>query len=443
MSDPKTILDTAPMNRFQILVVVMCIALNALDGFDVLAISFASPGIAAEWGINRAALGIVLAAELFGMAVGSILLGGLADRHGRRPTILLCLVVMTLGMYLASLADSVSLLLVVRFVTGLGIGGMLASTNAMVAEFSNRQHRNLAVILMATGYPVGAIVGGSVSTLLLQAFDWRAIFEFGALVTGAFLVITWFVLPESIEYLAARRPANALARINHTLGRMGHAQVEQLAAVDAASAGRSSFHKLFSADFRALVMLMVTAYFMLIMTFYYILKWIPKIVVDMGYEAASAGGVLVWANIGGAIGAVLLGLLAQKVQLRQLLIVVLLIAFVMVSAFGLGQSSLAGLALIAAATGFFTNASVVGFYALMATTFPSDIRASGTGVVIGIGRGGAALGPVIAGFLFNAGFDLLVVSIAMGAGAVVAALALAMLGPVLRKHHLHSQLQLQ
>lgn len=443
MSDPKTILDTSPMNGFQILVVVMCIALNALDGFDVLAISFASPGIAGEWGINRAELGIVLAAELFGMAVGSIVLGGLADRHGRRPTILLCLVVMTLGMYLASLVASISQLLLIRFVTGLGIGGMLASTNAMVAEFSNLKRRNLAVILMATGYPLGAIVGGSISTLLLQAFDWRAIFVFGALVTGVFLVISWFVLPESVEYLASRRPARALERINTTLGKMGHPPVDQLATVDMGGVSRSSFHKLFSSDFRALVVLMVVAYFMLIMTFYYILKWIPKIVVDMGYEAASAGGVLVWANIGGAIGAVLLGLLAQKVPLRQLLVVVLLIAFAMVSAFGLGQSSLAGLALIAAATGFFTNASVVGFYALMATTFPSDIRASGTGVVIGVGRGGAALGPVIAGFLFNAGFDLLVVSVVMGAGAVVAALALIMLGPVLKKHHLSSQLQYQ
>ncbi|TXS90334.1 MFS transporter [Parahaliea maris] len=430
------------MNGFQIFVVVMCIALNALDGFDVLAISFASPGIAAEWSINRAELGIVLAAELFGMAVGSILLGGLADRHGRRPTILFCLVIMTLGMYVASLVTSVGQLLMVRFVTGLGIGGMLASTNAMVAEFSNRKHRNLAVIFMAAGYPVGAIIGGSISTVLLQAYDWRAIFVFGSLVTGAFLVISWFSLPESIEYLAARRPANALNRINRTLARMGHGGIDQLAA-STETAGRSSFHKLFSPDFRALVLLMVMAYFMLIMTFYYILKWIPKIVVDMGHEAAAAGGVLVWANIGGATGAFLLGFIASRVPLRQLLMVVLLIAFVMVSAFGVRQTDLNGLALIAAATGFFTNASVVGFYALMANTFPSDIRASGTGIVIGIGRGGAALGPVIAGFLFNAGFDLLVVSIVMGAGALVAALALFMLGPVMKRHQATGNLQLQ
>ncbi|WOX07023.1 MFS transporter [Microbulbifer pacificus] len=442
MSDPKTMIDNAPMNGFQIFVVVMCIALNALDGFDVLAISFASPGIAMEWSINRAELGIVLAAELFGMAVGSILLGRLADRHGRRPTIVFCLLIMTLGMYAASLVGSVGYLLVVRFITGLGIGGMLASTNAMAAEFSNRRYRNLAVIFMASGYPLGAVVGGSLSTLLLQFYDWRAIFVFGSIVTGVFLLLTWLFLPESVQFLAARRPANALEKINRTLSRMGHKAIVQLEAISA-DAERPTFHKLFSPDFRTPVFLMIVAYFMLIMTFYFILKWIPKIVVDMGYEATAAGGVLVWANIGGATGAFLLGIIASRVPLRQLLIAVLLISFVMVSAFGHGQTGLSELALMAAATGFFTNASVVGFYALMANTFPADIRASGTGVVIGLGRGGAALGPVIAGFLFNADFDLPTVSIVMGTGALVAALALLILKPTTKQNPVISNLQLQ
>ncbi len=435
VADPKQLLDQSPMNGFQIMAVVICILLNALDGFDVLAISFASPGIANEWSINRAALGVVLAMELFGMAVGSILLGGMADKIGRRPTILWCLVLMTAGMYLASLVNSVNQLLLVRFATGLGIGGMLAATNAMVAEYANARFRNLAVILMATGYPVGAIVGGSISTVLLQQFDWRAIFVFGAIATGVFLVVVWIGLPESIEFLAKKQPANALARINRTLEKMGHDTLKVLPEREAV-VKKSSFHTLFSARFLALTLLLIVAYFMLIMTFYYILKWIPKIVVDMGFEASSAGTVLVWANVGGATGAILLGLFASRLKLRKLLIGVLILAFAMVSVFGLGQESLTGLALVAAMTGFFTNASVVGFYALMASAFPSELRASGTGIVIGIGRGGAALGPVIAGFLFAAGFDLLVVSIFMGAGALVAALALFMLGPVLKQHGL-------
>ncbi len=410
------------MSRYQVMVVGLCILLNALDGFDVLAISFASPGIAAEWGINRAALGVVLAMELVGMAVGSITLGGLADRYGRRPTILLCLVLMTAGMYAASLSSSVTELLIVRFFTGLGIGGMLASTNAMTAEFSNARYRNLAVILMAAGYPMGAIAGGAVANYLLATQDWRAVFSFGAIWTGAFLVLVWFTLPESIDYLLGRRPAKALERVNRSLQRMGHQTLSALPTL-ATQTREVSYKVLFSSRFRLVTVLLIIAYFAHIMTFYYILKWIPKLVVDMGYEPAAAGGVLVWANVGGAVGALLLGLISTRVQLGRLLVVVLVMAFVMVTAFGLDYRDLTQLSMVSAATGFFTNAGVVGFYALISNAYPADVRASGTGVVIGIGRGGAALGPVVAGFLFIQGFELFWVSVVMGSGALVAAVA--------------------
>ena len=127
-SDPRAIIDEAGMSRFQWGIVAVMIGLNALDGFDVLSISFASPGIAAQWGIDRAALGLVLSMELIGMAAGSVMLGGLADRVGRRATILGCLVAMAAGMFGASTAHNVEALSAWRVLTGLGIGGMLAAT---------------------------------------------------------------------------------------------------------------------------------------------------------------------------------------------------------------------------------------------------------------------------------------------------------------------------
>jgi MFS family permease len=135
------------MSRLQILVVAITIGLNALDGFDVLSISFASPGIAREWGIDRAALGIVLSMELVGMAIGSIFLGGVADKIGRRPSILGCLVVMASGMLMATTVKGIVDLSIWRIVTGLGIGGMLAAINAVAAEFSNRRRRDLSRVL--------------------------------------------------------------------------------------------------------------------------------------------------------------------------------------------------------------------------------------------------------------------------------------------------------
>ncbi len=235
MTDIRRQLDEAPMGRLQITAIALCVLLNALDGFDVLAISFASPGIAKEWGVDRAALGFVLSMELIGMAVGSVLLGNVADRIGRRPTIIGCLVVMAGGMGAATIAWDVTSLSLIRLITGLGIGGMLACTNAMVAELANARARSLAVAIMAAGYPVGAILGGSVASYLLIAGDWRDIFLFGGIVTALFLPLSLWLLPESIGFLVQKRPQGALSKINRLLGRMGHAPATTLPPLDAAA----------------------------------------------------------------------------------------------------------------------------------------------------------------------------------------------------------------
>ena len=422
----QRILEDLAMTRMQIAAVAICVVLNALDGFDVLAISFSAPGIAAEWGISRAGLGVVLAMELIGMAIGSVSLGGVADRQGRRPVILACLLTMAAGMYLASTADSVNTLLAFRFFTGLGIGGMLATTNAMVAEYSNARRRSFNVALMATGYPIGVIVGGSIASLLLSHFDWRAVFVLGAVLTSALIPAVWFLLPESISFLAHKRGSNALLEINAILKRMGHAEIDELPE-DEPDARRTSWRELFAPNLAKTTMLLTVAYLTHIMTFYYILKWIPKIVVDMGFTASLAGGVLVWANVGGAAGSVILGWLTHYFRVRILVIVALVGAVVMINVFGQGQASLGGLALIAGLAGFFTNSAIVGLYALFAESFPTHLRAGGTGFVIGVGRAGAALGPVIAGFLFQAGYGLPIVSFGMALGSLVAILMLLML----------------
>ena len=419
--EAQRILDDVPMTRLQIAAVVLCVALNAIDGFDVLAISFAAPGIAAEWGISRGALGIVLAMELIGMAAGSVVLGSIADNLGRRPIILGCLVVMASGMYLASQATSVNALLATRFVTGVGIGGMLATTNAMVAEYSNARHRNFNVVLMATGYPVGIIIGGSLATILLAHFDWRAVFILGAAMTGVLLPAIWFLMPESISYLAQKKRPDALAQINRILTRMGHAVLEQLPASEEKSAG---WRDLFSPQIARTTILLTTAYLAHIITFYFILKWIPNIVVDMEYSPSSAGGILVWANVGGAVGSVLLGGLTHYFRLRSLIITALIGSIVMINVFGIGQVNLTSLAIVAGITGFFTNSAVVGLYAMLAQSYPTHLRAGGTGFVIGMGRAGAVLGPIIAGFLFEEEFSLTAVSFVMALGSLVAIFAL-------------------
>lgn len=425
--DPRAILAHEPMSPRQAVAVGLCVLLVALDGFDVLAISFASPGIAKEWGIDRAALGIVLSMELIGMALGSLALGGVADRIGRRPTILGCLVLMTFGMFLATTPRDVESMSVYRFITGVGIGGMLAAINAVAAECASNRRRNLAVTLMAAGYPLGAVSGGVIATQLLAGGDWRSVFMFGGVVTATCIPLVLWLMPESVSYLVERRPSNALTRVNDTLRRLGHSAVRALPAPAAAvQVPRNSLVELFSPGLARTTMLLTVAYFAHIMTFYFLLKWIPKIVADMGFEPASAGGVLVWANVGGASGALVFSVLTQRVGLRGLVIAALAVTAVMVVLFGRSRSDLGQLALLAAGAGFFCNAGIVGLYAMFAQSFPAKIRATGTGFVIGVGRAGAAFGPIAAGFLFVGGSTLPAVAAIMALGSVLGAAAIAL-----------------
>lgn len=425
-SDPRDTVAKSPMSRIQIAVVAITIGLNALDGFDVLAISFASPGIAREWGIDRGALGIVLSMELIGMGLGSVFLGGMADRIGRRRTVLGCLIVMALGMIMATRARGVYDLSVWRVFTGAGIGGMLAATNAMAAEFSNARRRSLNVSLMAIGYPAGAAIGGLVAALLLKRGNWRVVFEFGAAATASFIPLVFWFVPESVSWLCQRQPAGALAAVNRGLRRMGYSPVAQLPPI-AVELRRRSVADIFSARLVRGTALLTIGYFMHITTFYYILKWVPKIVVDMGFTPSSAAGVLVWANVGGVTGGAVLGLLSLRFSLKRLTMFALVVSTFMVGVFGRGQANLAQLSVVCAVAGFFTTAGVVGLYGLMAQVYPTHVRATGTGFTVGFGRAGSMLAPIIAGYLFREGYGLEFVSIAMGAGSLVGALALGLL----------------
>ena len=419
-------IDTRSMSARQVIAVAIMVGLNALDGFDVLAISFAAPGIAAQWHIDRAALGLVLSMELIGMAVGSITLGRLADRAGRRPTILGCLIIMAIGMLLATRAANVAQLSAFRLFTGLGIGGMLAAINAAAAEYSNLRRRALCMALMVIGYPIGSVIGGTISSALLQGGDWRVVFEVGAVATIGCIPLVWALVPETPAWIEQHSGADALARANAALARLGQSAVAALAA-PVADTARITLASLFAPAYRRTTLLITTAYFAHIISFYFILKWIPKIVVDMGFAPPLAGGVLVWASAGGATGGALFGLLARAVGLKRLTLVAMALSIIALIRFGGGSADLAQLGTLAFMAGMATNAAIVGLYSITAQAFPTPLRAAGTGFAIGVGRGGAALAPLLAGLLFEAGIGLQTVAIIMSAGSLVAAGAVALL----------------
>jgi MFS family permease len=428
-NNPRAIIDENPMNWRQYVVVFLMIALNALDGFDVLSSAFAAPGITQEWGVSRDALGIVLSAELVGMGFGSVLLGGVADKIGRKPTILICLTVMAIGMYLAHAATGVTPLTIWRLLTGIGIGGMLAATNAVTAECSSKRGRSISMALYVIGYPLGAVIGGFVAQgWLLVEYDWRAVFLFGSIVTAVLIPIVWLLIPETPAYYAALRPEGAVEKINRSLRAFAKTEISALPQQAEGAAKPKVTAILSDPRLRPVTLLLAFGYMFHTITFYYILKWAVQIVADYppGYPPAEAASVLTYANVGGAVGGFLFGFLLQKWDIKWPTIIMLLLGSAAVAAFGLGRDSLEEWRWATVATGFFTNAAIVGYYAAFARGFPAYARATGTGFVLGVGRLGAAGSPIIAGFLFTllGNDELLGVSVIMALGSLVSAILL-------------------
>ena len=420
--DPRDIINQGPMKARQILVIGLCVFLNALDGFDILAITFAAPGITQDWSIGKDVLGIVFSAGLLSMTIGSFILPPLADKIGRRKISLICLTVMSSGMFLSALSTDIYSLAFWRFVTGLGIGGMIPTINAISSEFSNEKRRNFAVCIMGIGYAIGGFVGGSAAAVLLANFAWPSVFIFGGFAALLILPVVYFFMPESIEFLVTRKGEEALPEANAILRTLGHGEASEIRV--SRTPPKAGIMELFSGDTLKLTLALTLSYLLNIMTVYYILTWVPSIVTDLGFDKVVGTQVSVWVSIGGIIGGALFGWVATFLDLRKMLAGLMLSAGVLVIIFGQIPADLVLLKSVGFMLGFCMYGSTVGLFALLARSYPTTLRATGTGFVVGAGRGGSTIGPVLVGFLLAAGFGIPEVSLVMSAGSIIAGLIL-------------------
>ena len=413
-------LQQAQMKIGQWYVVAICIGILALDGYDVLSIAFAAPGITAEWGLSKATLGVVLSLELVGMALGSIIMGAFTDSHGRRPTMLIGLIILTVGMAIAGMAPNVYLLGAARVFTGIGIGGLLASATATSSDYCNEKNRSLAVVLVAGGFAFGVYLGATFLAPLLKQYDWRITFYLGAALSFIFLPLVYFFVPETISFLERKRPDNALEKIQKIMSGLGHPTPTQLPPVQQKSAEPVGVPSLFKGGLASITIFLVLAYFGNVGTYYYFVKWMPSVVSEFGYSASQATEVLGIVSLGGVIGSIGMGIVTRFIPIKPMMILCLIAAAVGVSLFPKATETLELMKQVGFVTGVFIFAAISGFFALFAASFPSSVLGSGSGLVLGLGRGGAVLGPMIPGFLFAAGLALQSVALVMAAGSFIA-----------------------
>jgi len=425
--DPSQLLDTAPMKSRQWLIVVICLGLMALDGYDVLSISFAAPGMTEEWGLSKAALGVILPLELLGIALGSIWIGSFADNNGRRPVILVSLVVITLGMFAAGIAPNKYILGGARVFTGIGVGGMLATITATASDFCNAKNRAFAVVIVAGGYSLGIYLGATFLGPLLKEFDWRITFYLGAAVSLIFIPIVYFWVPETVSFLNRKRPDNALEQIRKIFNTLGHDAPSALPDKISNTLTKISPASLFKPGIAVVTTLLAIAYFGNIGTYYYFVKWMPTIVTDLGYGESQATHVLGMVSLGGVVGSIAVGFVSRIVSIKPLMVLILILSAAGVAGFPYFSGTLTSMQIVGFFTGLSIFGAISGFFGLWAMTFPPNLLGSGSGFVLGVGRGGAVLGPFIPGLLFTAGMGLKLVALIMAFGSLIAGLVVVFL----------------
>ena len=387
-----------PMSPFQILMVGICFVLNFNDGIDIMLVSFSGPEIIATWGLSKAQMGYIFSAALAGMTLGCFLLAPLADRIGRRKTFIFSLILESIGMLGISICHDYTLMLFLRFLTGLGVGGLLPTMAATAAEFSNAKYRDFNVGLIQAGWPVGAILTGFFCAWFIPNYGWQPAFLIAGMVSLVMLALVVFFMTDSVEFLLKTRPGNALEKINALQRKMKLEPYTTLPEQENIPT-QPTMKDLFSLEFKDTTIKSWIAVFFGFMTLYTLLSWVPTIAKDAGLAFEMATFVGVALNVGAAMGSASIGAIGSRFGLRQTMLAFMFSAFAVMFLFAsLSLSTLLIFGLVFF-IGIFVQGGFNGIWPLLARVYPAEIRTTGTGFAVGIGRFGAILGPVLFGVL--------------------------------------------
>ena len=416
-------INERPMSFFQIGVIGLCVMINMLDGFDVMVMPFAAASVSEEWQLSQVFLGLLLTSALVGMAIGSLVLAPFGDVWGRRKLMLLCLCIVTLGMLLSSQVDSSSQLMIFRFLTGLGIGGMLATLNTLVSEFSNNARRGLSISILQSAFPLGAIVGGVISVYLISEYGWRSLFLFGALASMIMIPLVYWKMPESLDFLLSKESDDVLLDVNRLRQKMGLGEIDSYEMVGQKK--RSGGLKvILNKPFWQSTYLIWLSFFCLMFAFYYVVSWTSKLLVDAGLTTAQGISANIYVMTGGIVGSVVLGLLTRRYDVTRLTSLYLLLCVVSMSVFGMASLGLVSLMICASVMGFFLVGAMIGLYTIAPSLYPATHRVTGMGWAIGVGRVGAIISPLFGGVLLNWGFQTSQIIVIFALPLLLAAIAI-------------------
>src|SRR5882757_8166191 len=421
-------LDSTKVTAFQFTIIGLCALTAMIDGMDTQAIGMVAPAIASDWHVPAGTFGPVFGSSLFSGLIGALVVGQAGDRFGRKPVLIFSILVLALGSLATPFTHSISALLIVRLVTGFGLGGALPIIISITSEFSPKRLRLNIVALMYCGFPFGSVLGGVLAAQLIPRFGWASIFYIGGVVPLILLPAFVLIMPESISFLASNGKRDKVEALSKRLG----LQVDGLGVVQSNPQGnpqpRATVRRLFSEDRALGTLLLWTTLFLSLLLTVFLVSWMPLVTHQAGLGIKSAVLGVAALNLGGIVGCFFIGWISKRFSSIVPIAVAYALGGAAVGLIGLVVQSGQMLLTVAFVAGILTVGSQMCAVALSASFYESALRSTGVGWALGLGRIGAVVGPVIGGILIaqhvaTPTLFLIAGAVSLGAGAAVFGIA--------------------
>ena len=379
------------------LTLVLCFAIAVFEGFDLQSMGVAAPRMRAEFGLDNAQMAWAFSAAILGTLPGALLGGRYADKIGRKAVLLISILIFGIMSVLTAYAADYTLLLIIRFLTGLGMGGALPMMIIMASEAVSEKHKGIAVSIMYSGIPFGGMLTSFVAMALAGDAQWRHIFYVGGFAPILLIPLLMKFLPESKDYLTAAKQKTSTP----------------------------FFEVLFAKERRFSTIQIWISFFFTLVVLYFLLNWLPLLMGAQGLGKTEANYVQIGYNVGGIFGSILMGFLLDKI--RMSVVIKLIYIGILVSLCCLAISpTVALLVLSAVGCGLFIVGGQSALYGLAAMFYPTEMRGTGVGAAVAVGRIGSFAGPLFAGMLLSLGS-----SSAMVIGASIPLILMAMIAALL------------
>jgi MFS transporter, AAHS family, 4-hydroxybenzoate transporter len=406
--DVARVINDSVISRFQYVIFATCVLIMMCDGFDTQAVAYVAPSIVAEWKLAPGSFGPVFSAVLLGAMIGAFGFGYLSDRLGRKSTLIACVILFGVLNVASAYAASIESFTILRFLCGIGLGGVIPNVTALVSEFAPVRKRATLVALTWCGFALGAVLGGVVSVPLILNFGWPSVFIAGGLLPLCLVPVILLALPESIKFLTAT-PASA-ARVAAILRRIaphGHFVDDASYVLDEPRLGHGRISALFRDGLALGSILLCFAFFMSLMLVYLFINWIPLLLRQAGLPLQNALMGTIIFNLAGIFGSIACTQLIDRKIVRPIVVLIgaYFIGAVAVFCIGYAGTTFWPIMTMIFLSGFFIigvqlslNAFITGFY-------PTAIRGTGVGWSQVVGRGGSLVGPLVGGALVSQGIS--------------------------------------